>query len=329
MNLSNKKVLVTGAGGFIGSHLVEGLIKEGADVKAFVRYNSRSDFGMLEWLPSQINNEIEVVMGDLRDSHAVQKAVKGCDVVFHLGALVGIPYSYVHPRETVETNFMGTLNVLQASLDEDVERVVHTSTSETFGTAQYVPINEDHPINPQSPYAASKAGADYLAISFQRSFGLPVNVLRPFNTFGPRQSARAIIPAIIVQALTKPVINLGSITPTRDFTYVKDTANAFIKSCKSEDAIGQTINVGNNKEITIEDLTKLIFSVLEVEKEIVSDDDRMRPKDSEVQRLCVDNTQAEKIMGWKPETSLRDGIVETAKWIKDNIKIYKPDRYVI
>ena len=272
MNLSNKKVLVTGAGGFIGSHLVEALVKKGCNVRAFVHYNSFNRWGWLDYVDKNTKNSIEIFAGDVRDPNGVREAMKNIDVVFHLAALIGIPYSYHSPDTYVDTNIKGTLNILQAARDFNVEKVIHTSTSETYGTAQFVPIAEDHPINPQSPYAATKAGADFLALTFYRSFNLPVAVIRPFNTYGPRQSARAVIPTIITQVKSgEKKIKIGSLHPTRDFTYVKDTAEGFIKIAESDNSLGKVLNAGNNTEISIKNLVELIAKLLKTEIEVITD----------------------------------------------------------
>lgn len=328
MTWNNKRVLVTGAGGFIGSHLVQNLLEMGADVVAFVRYNSRNDWGALEWIPKEHLASINIKMGDLRDSDAIRNVMKDREVVFHLGALIAIPYSFINPREVVETNIIGTLNVLQAAIDFEVEKVIHTSTSEVFGTAQYVPIDEKHPINPQSPYAASKSGADQLALSFYRSFGLPVAALRPFNTYGPRQSARAVIPTIISQALTTGVIKLGSLTPTRDLTFVKDTVKGFICLAES-DVLGQIINIGSNSEISIGDLVEKIAKLMGKEVKVISEDKRKRPPESEVERLLVDNSFAKTSISWEPQYTLSQGLKETIDWVNQNQHLYKPDQYVV
>lgn len=327
MNLLNKRVLVTGAGGFIGSHLTEHLVELGANVKAFVRYNSRNDWGLLELLPKEKLNKIEVIMGDLKDADAVRHATEGVDIIFHLGSLIAIPYSYIHPRETIETNILGALNVLTAAKESDIEKIVHTSTSEVYGTARYVPIDEEHPLQGQSPYSASKIGADKIAESFYRSFDLPVAIIRPFNTYGPRQSARAVIPTIITQALTKEKIFLGSLQPTRDYTYVKDVAEAFTKVAESPKSAGEVINIGSNFEISIGDLANKIFSLAGKNAEIVTDPTRVRPQDSEVERLWCDNTKAKKILKWAPTTSLDEGLKKTIEWISDHTHLYKPEHY--
>ena len=327
VNWNKKSVLVTGAGGFIGSHLTEHVVELGANVKAFVRYNSRNDWGLLELLPKDKLNQIEVIMGDLKDADAVRHAAKEVDIIFHLGSLIAIPYSYIHPRETIETNVLGALNVLTAAKENGIEKVVHTSTSEVYGTARYVPLDEEHPLQGQSPYSASKIGADKIAESFYRSFDLPVAIIRPFNTFGPRQSARAVIPTIITQALTKEKIFLGSLHPTRDYTYVKDVIEAFIKVAESPQSIGEFINIGSNFETSIGDLAEKIVSLIEKNVEIVSDKTRIRPPKSEVERLWCDNTKAKRLLGWEPTTSLDEGLKKTIGWISDNINLYKPELY--
>jgi len=328
VKIKGKTVLVTGAGGFIGSHLVEALAAKGAEVKTFVRYNSRNDWGMLENIPSGVKDNLDVTMGDIIDFGVVKKAVKNCDIIFHLAALIGIPYSYIAPESYVNTNIKGTLNLMQASLEEGVEKIVHTSTSEVYGTAKYVPIDENHPLQGQSPYSASKIGADMLAHCFFLSFNAPVAIIRPFNTFGPRQSARAVIPTIISQALSAQEINLGSLLPVRDLTYVKDTVNGFIKVAESDASIGEIINIGNGKGITIGELAKKILTVMECpDIPIHSDDKRVRPEKSEVMQLICDNEKAKKIIGWSPHYSLDQGLKETLHWIRQNRSVYKPGFY--
>jgi len=324
---NKKNVLVTGAGGFIGCHLTEHLVDLGANVKAFVRYNSRNDWGLLELLPKEKMDEIEVIMGDLKDADAVRHAAKNIDIIFHLGSLIAIPYSYIHPRETIETNILGALNVLMAAKENDIEKLIHTSTSEVYGTARYVPIDENHPLQGQSPYSASKIGADKIAESFFRSFELPIAIIRPFNTYGPRQSARAVIPTIITQALTKEKIFLGSLHPTRDYTYVGDVVEAFVKVAESPKSVGEVINIGSNFEISIGDLANKIISVTGKNAEIVADPVRVRPQDSEVERLWCDNTKAKRLLGWEPKTSLEEGLKETIDWISEHIHLYKPELY--
>ncbi|MCA2002813.1 MAG: SDR family NAD(P)-dependent oxidoreductase [Chloroflexi bacterium] len=329
MDWKDRKVLVTGAGGFIASHLVERLIAEGARVRAFVRYNSRNDPGMLRLLDPEILQRVEIAAGDLRDPEAVRRAVRDMDTVFHLGALIAIPYSYVNPREVIDVNVMGTLNVLTAAREFGVRRVVHTSTSEVYGTAQYVPIDEKHPLQGQSPYSASKIGADRIAESFYRSFETPVVTLRPFNTFGPRQSMRAVIPTIIVQALTRDEVKLGSLEPSRDFTFVHDTANGFIKVAEAEGVLGEEINLGNDNTIRIGDLAEKIFRLVGKTPKIVSDPQRIRPGKSEVMKLWASNEKAQRMIGWQPRVSLDDGLRATIEWISAHLDLYRPDQYTV
>jgi len=324
----NKKVLVTGAGGFIGSHLTESLVESGYSVKAFVRYNSRNSWGWLE--ESQHKKEIEIVSGDIRDLDSVKNVLKGCGSVYHLAALVGIPYSYLSPLAYIRTNIDGTYNVLQAALDSNLSDVLITSTSETYGSARYTPIDEKHPVVGQSPYSATKIAADQLAVSYHRSFGLPVKIVRPFNTYGPRQSARAVIPSIITQILSgEKTVKLGNVHPTRDFTYVKDTAEAFIEISKSDKAMGEIVNVGTNKEISIKDLAQYIIELTDSSIKLGLDKDRIRPEKSEVSRLCCDNSKLTKTTGWSPKYSLKTGLIDTINWIKQNLFKYKPNTYNI
>ncbi len=332
MKWKNKTVLVTGAGGFIGSHLTERLVELGADVSAFIKYNSRNDWGMIELFPEETKKKINVITGDIKDSDAMRWAAKNIDIIFHLAALIPITYSYIHPRESIETNVTGTLNVLMAAKENNVERMIHTSTSETYGTAQYVPINEKHSLQGQSPYSASKIGADKIAESFYLSYGLPVVTIRPFNTYGPRQSARAVIPTIITQALTKNEIFLGSKHPTRDLTYVLDTVDGFIKIAEADDnVLGEVINIGSNFEISIGDLTNKIVSLIgkDTDKDIKIkfDESRVRPDKSEVERLWCDNRKAKKLIDWDTKISLDDGLKKTIEWISKNIYKYKPNIY--
>ncbi len=329
MNWKNRKVLVTGAGGFIGSHLTERLVQVGADVRAFIRYNSRGDEGLLSLLPRDLYDYLTVIAGDLRDVEAVRQAVRDVDTVFHLGALIAIPYSYLHPREVVETNVMGTLNVLMAAREYGVRRVVHTSTSEVYGTAQYVPIDEKHPLQGQSPYSASKIGADKVVQSFHLSFELPVATLRPFNTYGPRQSARAVIPTIISQALTREEIHLGALTPMRDFTFVTDTADGFIRMAQVEAAVGQEINIGAGDCISIGDLAHRIMHLVGRDLPIVTEDQRLRPEKSEVMRLHASNTKAHDLIGWEPRVSLDEGLSRTIAWIQKHLDRYRPEIYEV
>ncbi len=330
MELKDKKILVTGAGGFIASHLIERLILEGCKLRAFVHYNSRNKWGWIDLLSKEKSEKIEIFAGDIRDHNIVRKAVKGVDIIFHLAALIGIPYSYFSPDSYVETNVRGTLNLLQAADEGKIRCFIHTSTSEVYGTAQYVPINENHPINPQSPYAATKSAADLLAMSFYRSFNLPVSVVRPFNTYGPRQSARAIIPTIITQILKgSRTINLGSLHPTRDFTFVKDTVEGFIKAAVSKNSIGEIINLGSSYEISMGELADKIAKLMCVSIKVKSEEARKRPKNSEVERLYADNTKAKEFLGWMPRYSLEKGLIETIKWLKTNKDNYKPGIYNI
>ena len=330
------KVLVTGADGFIGSHLAEALVHFGHDIRAFVMYNSFGSWGWLDQSPRKIVDAMEVVAGDIRDPFAVKRAMMGCDSVLHLAALISIPYSYQSPDSYVDTNIKGTLNVLQAARELEVRRLIHTSTSEVYGTAQFVPITEAHPLQGQSPYSATKIAADQLAYSFCSSFGLPVVIVRPFNTYGPRQSARAVIPTIITQiASGHRQIKLGAVTPTRDFNYIKDTVAGFVAALHSDHGLGEAINFGSNTEISIGETAELIADVMNVEIEILTDQDRMRPGDSEVERLWADNTKAKRLFDWQPEYGDRDGIkrglAETAEWFQDpnNLSRYRPDDYII
>ncbi|EMT45879.1 UDP-glucose 4-epimerase [Anoxybacillus flavithermus AK1] len=328
------KVLVTGADGFIGSHLTEELVRKGYDVKAFVYYNSFNSWGWLDHSP--LKNEFEVFAGDVRDPHGVKEAMRGCDVVLHLASLIAIPYSYHSPDTYVDTNVKGTLNILQAARELNIQKVVHTSTSEVYGTAQYVPIDENHPLQGQSPYSASKIGADQMAIAFYRSFQTPVAIIRPFNTYGPRQSARAVIPTIITQiASGKKKIQLGSLRPTRDFNYIKDTVAGFISIMESERAIGEVINIGSNFEVSIGETASLIAEIMGVDIEIETDDVRVRPEKSEVERLWADNSKAKTLLGWEPKYAekegFRRGLKETVEWFTDerNLSQYKVDVYNI
>lgn len=328
MQLKNSKVLVTGAGGFIGSHLTEELVKIGADVKALVHYNSRNDWGKLEELPREILSQIDVISGDIRDGYFCQKIAQDVDIIFHLAATIAIPFSYIAPSHYVETNIIGTLNILEAALKNKVKKVVHTSTSEVYGTAKYTPIDENHPLQGQSPYSATKIAADKIAESFYCSFNLPVATIRPFNTFGPRQSARAIIPTIISQILSgKKKINVGSMEPIRDFTYVKDTVNAFIKIAVSEKSIGSVINIGSNKGISIKELFELIVKLTGQKVTLSKDIKRVRPAKSEVMKLICSDTKAKKLLNWAPQHSLEDGLKETINYIEKNLEKYKTGIY--
>lgn len=323
-----KKVLITGADGFIGSHLTEQLLGKGYDVKAFVYYNSFNTWGWLDTLPKEKLKQIEIFTGDVRDPNGVREAMKGTDGVFHLAALIAIPFSYHSPDSYVDTNIKGTLNVLQAARDLNLERVLITSTSEVYGTAQYVPIDENHPYQGQSPYSATKIGADRLAESFYRSFALPVTIVRPFNTYGPRQSARAVIPTIISQLLSgKEKIKLGSLTPTRDFNYVKDTANGFYEIAISDQTIGEEINIATGQEISIGKLAEELIRQINPKAEIICEKERTRPEKSEVNRLLGCNEKIMRLTDWKPGYSFEQGLAETVEWIKGHMEAYKPDIY--
>jgi dTDP-glucose 4,6-dehydratase len=324
---ANRRVLVTGAGGFIGSHLVESLLAEGARVRAFVRYNSRGDSGLLRMLSPQDRSRLEIVAGDLRDEYAVRKAVEGTQVIFHLGALISIPYSYQHPMEVAETNLIGTLNVLMASRENKIEKLIHISSSEVYGTALQVPIGESHPLQGQSPYSASKIGADKMAESYYCAFELPVVTVRPFNTYGPRQSARAVIPAIITQALTQNSIHLGNQNTLRDFTFVMDTVAGMMKAGEMADVEGQVLNLGTGQEIRIGELAQKIIQKIGRPVEITVDPERLRPKGSEVMRLLSDNSLARKKLGWVPKINLDDGLDQTIKWIKEHLDLYRIGTY--
>lgn len=329
-----KKILVTGADGFIGSHLTEYLINQGYEVKAFVQYNSFNFWGWLENIPAKLKSELDVFSGDIRDYHGVKTAMKGCDCVLNLAALIAIPYSYHSPDTYIDTNIKGALNVVQAARELEISKVVQTSTSEVYGTAQFVPITETHPLRGQSPYAASKIGADQIAMSFFYSFGVPVAIIRPFNTYGPRQSARAVIPTIITQiADGKRKIKLGALSPTRDFNYVLDTVKGFVAVALSEKSVGEVINIGSGFEVSIGDTAKLIAEVMKVDIEIISDEERLRPEKSEVNRLLADNNKAKNLLNWAPEfggvEGFKRGLEKTVQWFSDsnNRKMYKSDIY--
>ncbi len=320
-----KKILVTGASGFIGSHLCESLVDSGYEVTAFIRYNSRNDWGWLE--QSKFREEIRIIRGDVRDYDSVFDSMRKQDTVFHLAALIGIPYSYVSPLAYLRTNIEGTYNVLEASRKLEVSNVIITSTSETYGSAQYVPIDEKHPLVGQSPYSASKISADQLAISYFRSFGLPIKIVRPFNTYGPRQSARAIIPTIISQLLNSNRLKLGNLVPTRDLTYVIDTVAGFAEIAKSEELNGEVTNIGMNKEISIGELAQKIAKLINKKLDIIEEDMRVRPNESEVNRLLCNNTKIVKTTNWKPKYDLESGLNETITWLRNNIEKYKVDIY--
>ena len=327
MSWTGKRVLVTGAGGFIGSHLTEGLVRAGARVRAMVHYNALGSWGWLDHSP--LRSEFEVFAGDVCDRDSVRRAAQDVEIIFHLAALIAIPYSYHAPASYVRTNVEGTLNVLQCARDLGVERVVHTSTSEVYGTAREVPIPETHPLQGQSPYSASKIGADKMAEAFHLSFDLPVVIVRPFNTFGPRQSARAVIPTIIIQCLKGERIKLGNLHPTRDLNYVSNTVDGFLLAASKTEAVGRTMNFGSGREISIGDLAQMIAGLFDRRIEIESDQERIRPEGSEVERLLADNSLAEALLGWKPKVGLEEGLELTAAWIKENQERYRPDVYTI
>lgn len=332
--MAGKKILVTGADGFIGSHLTESLVRAGYDVRAFVLYNSFNSWGWLDHCSEDVKDKFEVFAGDVRDPNGVRAAMKGCDAVLHLAALIAIPYSYHSPDTYVDTNIKGTLNIVQAARDLGIAKVVQTSTSEVYGTARFVPITEDHPLQGQSPYSASKIGADQIAMSFYTSFGTPVSIIRPFNTYGPRQSARAVIPTIVTQiANGKRTINLGSVSPTRDFNFVADTVAGFMAALSSDNGVGEVINIGSNFEISIGDTVHTIAEVMGAEVEILTDEQRLRPDKSEVERLWASNDKARELLGWQPKygglDGFRHGLTETVTWFKrpENLGAYKADIY--
>jgi NAD dependent epimerase/dehydratase len=336
MDLKNKKILVTGADGFIGSHLTEFLVAQGFTVRAFVYYNSFGSWGWLDQAPQHIKDSLDIFMGDIRDPYGVKKAAQGCDVILHLAALIGIPYSYHSPDTYVDTNIKGTLNIVQAARELGIEKVVHTSTSEVYGTAQFVPITEEHPLQGQSPYSATKIGADQIAMSFYNAFELPVSIVRPFNTYGPRQSARAIIPTIITQiAAGMKEIRLGSLHPTRDFNYVQDTVRGFVAAAQSPHSIGEVINIGSNFEISMQDTAALIAETMNEQVEFTQEAQRLRPNKSEVERLWADNSKAKRLLDWEPlyggRAGFKRGLSETIAWFlqHDNSKQYKTDIYNI
>ena len=328
--MGDRTVLVTGAGGFIGSHLVELLLSQGAYVRALVRYTSRGEIGCLSLLPADAASQVEVVPGDIRDADAVRQAVSGCSVIYHLAALIGIPYSYAHPEEVIDTNVNGTANVLLAARATDrVERVVLVSTSEVYGTARYVPMDEEHPLQPQSPYAATKVAADALGLSFHRSFGMPVAVARLFNAFGPRQTARAVVPAIISQALTGDDVELGAVSPTRDFTFVEDTARGLLAVGERASALGQVIHIGSGREVSVGEIVRLVGGVLGRELHPKAAAARLRPDASEVSRLCADNRRARELLGWEPQVSLDEGLRRTIEWMDRHRELYRPEVYAV
>jgi dTDP-glucose 4,6-dehydratase len=327
MSWQGRKVLVTGGGGFIGSHLVEALVQAGAEVRAFVRYVSHGGVGSLSHMPPDIMRAVHIVRGDIRDADAVRRAMERMDTVFHLSALIAIPYSYVHPREVIETNVVGAVNVLEAARSVGVRRVINTSTSEVYGTARYTPIDETHPMQGQSPYSASKIGADRIAESYFRSFNVPVVTLRPFNTYGPRQSGRAVIPTIIAQALSGGPVRLGSLAPVRDFTFVRDTVAGFLKVGVAEGVVGEEINLGSGTAVTMGELADMIFDILGKKIEIVLDRARVRPEKSEVMKLVANNKKASDLLGWSPTVDLKTGLRETIEWMRVHMELYNPAEY--
>ncbi|MCS1350156.1 SDR family NAD(P)-dependent oxidoreductase [Mechercharimyces sp. CAU 1602] len=329
VDLKNKNVLVTGAGGFVGSHLVESLLAEKANVRAFVRYNSANSHGFLDTIVKEEEKRLQIYSGDLKDALAVRRAMEGIELVFHLGALIAIPYSYKNPQDVMETNIIGTLNVANAALDGEVKRLVHTSTSETYGTARYVPMDETHPLQGQSPYSASKISADKIIESYNCSYDLPAVTIRPFNAYGPRQSMRAVIPTIIQQALRSKEIVLGNLHATRDFTFVEDTARAFICAAKADRGIGEVINAGSGFEVSIGEIAEKVLKVIGKKIPIRVAEDRIRPEKSEVDRLFSDSQKAERLIGWKAEVSFEEGLRKTITWMEANQHLYRPDEYVL
>lgn len=330
MRFGGKTVVLTGAGGFIGSHVAEQLVTEGAHVRALLRYTSRGQRGCLDQLPEQTLDAIDVTLGDVRDFDAVREVMRGADAVFHLAALIGIPYSYEHPQEVIDTNIMGTANVLLAARELGTAgRVVLTSTSEVYGSAQRVPMDESHPLQAQSPYSATKIAADALGLSFHRSFGIPLTVVRPFNAYGPRQSARAVIPAILSQALAGPVLRLGALDTKRDFTFVEDTARGFVALGASDAAIGEVVNLGSGREVTIREIVRMAGDIVGHELSVEGDEQRMRPAASEVTRLLADSARAHSLAGWRAEVPLEDGLRRTAEWIERHPELFRPREYAV
>ena len=327
MDWAGKRVLVTGGGGFIGSNVIEALARRGAAVTAFVRYNGSASTGTIEFLPGDVRGALKIVAGDLADPATASGLVAGQDIVFHLAALVGIPYSYIHPIEVVRTNTMGTAYLLEACRLQGIERIVCFSTSEVYGTALYAPIDEEHPLQAQSPYSASKIGSDQIALSYFRAFGVPVSIARPFNTYGPRQSSRAVIPTIITQALRGGSVRLGSVTPTRDLCYAGDTAEGVIRICESQATLGEVINLGTGREISIGELAEMIFAIIGRKPDIVTDEQRIRPGKSEVMRLIANSDKALRLCGWKPSVTLEEGLARTVDWIKANPSFFKTQEY--
>jgi NAD dependent epimerase/dehydratase len=328
VRFEGKTVVVTGAGGFIGSHLVEALLAEGARVRAMLRYTSRGQRGCLDLVPEELLRDVEVILGDVRDFDAVREVVRGADAVFHLAALIGIPYSYEHPQEVIDTNIVGTSNVLLAAKEHGgLDRIVLTSTSEVYGSALRVPMDEDHPLQAQSPYSATKIAADALGVSFHRSFGLPVVIARPFNAYGPRQSARAVIPTIISQALAGETLRLGTLETTRDFTFVTDTARGFMQLAAADGAPGEVVNLGSGSEVRIGDVVRMVGEIVGRELRVEGDEQRMRPQKSEVSRLLSDSGKAERIAGWRPDVPLDEGLRRTTEWIREHMDLFRPKEY--
>jgi NAD dependent epimerase/dehydratase len=327
--VQGRSVLVTGAGGFIGGHLTAALVRAGANVRAFLRYNSRNDRGTLDWFGGEISAAVELVFGDLRDVESVSRAIQGTELVFHLGAQIAIPYSYVNPRDFFETNVLGSLNVAQAALEHQVKHVLHVSTSEVYGSARTIPITEEHPLEAQSPYSASKIGADKLMDSFHRTYGLSVTVLRPFNTYGPHQSARAIIPTVITQALASNVVRLGALEPRRDLTFVSDTVTGMIAAVSSPSTVGRTIQLGTGDDVSVGEIVTLVGELVGKQLEVQREEQRVRPQQSEVERLVSDPRLARELTGWEPSVTLRDGLAQTIEWIGANTHRYTIDQYVI
>jgi dTDP-glucose 4,6-dehydratase len=330
VRFEGKTVVVTGAGGFIGSHLVEQLVRDGARVRAMLRYTSRGQRGALDQVPDDLMSSVDVTLGDVRDFDAVREICRGANAMFHLAALIGIPYSYEHPQEVIDTNILGTSNVLVAARElGSLERIVLTSTSEVYGSAQRIPMDEEHPLQAQSPYSATKIAADALGLSFHRSFGLPVTIVRPFNAYGPRQSARAVIPTILSQALAGMTLRLGTLDTTRDFTFVEDTARGFVAVAASDNALGEVINVGSGTEVSIRDVVSAAGRIVGRELKVEGDEQRMRPAASEVSRLHSDSSKAAKLAGWRAEVSLEDGLRRTADWIRAHLDLYRPKEYAV
>lgn len=330
MRFEGKTVVVTGAGGFIGSHLVERLVADGARVRAMLRYTSRGQRGALDLVPESTLEHVDITMGDVRDFDAVREIVRGADAIFHLAALIGIPYSYEHPQEVIDTNIIGTSNVLVAAKElGTLERIVLTSTSEVYGSAIRVPMDEEHPLQAQSPYSATKIAADALGLSFHRSFGLPISIVRPFNAYGPRQSARAVIPTIISQAVTGGALKLGTLDTTRDFTFVEDTARGFVAVGGSADAIGEVVNVGSGSEVSIREIVRMVGEIVGRELAVEGDEQRMRPEKSEVSRLHSDSSKAQRLAGWTPEVSLEEGLRRTTDWVREHLDLFRPKEYAV